>query len=173
MRLAARILIAVLSAALLWSCGGSASKGGSGSGEPDREEQQSRSVSDILSGPVEHNAAALDACAEKILTGADLDDADVASMIVLAEASAAHISQEVEAVAANDDDADAFNVLTEFATAPWIDSFRTVMRFLSGSDFPEVFRPRIDALVSSVGRINSEIASIGDTRFGGRRFLTL
>lgn len=172
MRYPARIFLAALLAALMWGCGGSTSKRPSDGAEPAPAEQ-SRSVNDILAAPVDHNILALDSYAEKIMTGADLNDADVASMIVLAEATASHIQQEVAALSANDDDADAFNVLTEFGSAPWIRSFSTVFRFLSESDFPEVFRPRIVALVLTVSRINSEIASIGDRRFAGRRFLTL
>lgn len=157
---AAATVAAVVGALMPQSCTCSHHRGGDASGTASADTVVAREPEAILNGPAELDPQALRQYAGAVGGNVSLSEADMAQMTRLCEAAVSRIEAETEQLGRNDDAADTWNVLQEFARQPWVADERTVATFLETVPLRPLLQERVDQLTRTRARLNTVLREL-------------
>lgn len=162
------VLAAVALTALLWSCGGSDGK----KADTAADSIENR-AEDILQQPQVLDENSIEDLAAKITSNQEFNLDQLAQMITQCEATSNRISQEAERLVQVDDPADTYETLTDLAHAPWMESYRTVIAFLTTASLPDEYGQRVEQLLATNRRANEVITGLERKYLKGQEVLNI
>ena len=149
------IVCAILAAAVLGGCSGCSKKT-----EVPADITPADEVHTVLEQPQRFDAQGLDELAEKVRQNADFSPAELANMMIQAEAVSNRVSMEAERLVQVDDPADTYWTLKEFAESQWWADYSTVMEWLGQAQLPGEIATRYGMLLKANKRVNDVITSL-------------
>lgn len=163
-RLLIPISIVVLAAAIFCGCGHSSSSASANDSITPAEKAVI-----TLNSPQVLDRQLMSQMARAIGENAEFNLADFADMITQCEATVNTVEPEIENLDRNDDPADSFGVIDEYARSTWIADYRTIYEFVKGVQLPEDMTARVQGLAKAVERLNTVLEHIDKTQFNGRQ----
>lgn len=136
--------------------------------EPSVELTPEQSAHKILSEPAVFDAQNLEQMAAEIMAEKEFTLEQFSQMIVAVEAVVNRLAQETDLLVANDDAADSWNVLREYAAAPWIGHSATIVDFLEKAPLTDEQASRLKVIHDMALRINACVADIERYQLGER-----
>lgn len=127
----------------------------------------------ILSAPVKFDADALHSYAQSVGDDSDIDATDIAQMVVHSEAAFSRLEAELENLLRNEDPADTYNVLTEFANATWVTDALTIVEFISTISPDPQLQNRVDQLTLTRNRVRTLVAQLCSTQLNRPALLNI
>lgn len=100
---------------------------------------------------------------------------DISTMIILCEGAVSHLQAEADNLQRNDDPADSYNVLSEFAESPVADNVRTIYNYLSLQTTtltPQQAARHIE-LTHAISHLNGTVDMIQTAQLNGRQIFNL
>lgn len=171
---AARVLVCAAAFIVIASTGCSRCSGDRTNDIADTLTTEQMAEINLASKPV-FDREDISGMANAIRGEARFDAADLSKMLVLCDAAVIRLQTEADQLLRNEDAADSFNVLSEFASSPWTADVRTIYDFLSHADTPlnDAQRQRRISLTRSITRLNETVSEIENSQLGGRRIFRL
>ncbi len=143
---------------------------GSSGDDADSVLTPEQSAHRILQHPVAYDQRSLSEYAEDIRKGKAFTVEENSMMIVTVESAFTKFGQELEYLSANDDAADSWNTLTEYARSAWPNDVAVVTDYLSNkATLNSEQVPRMQAIVRSIDMYSTVIRQIEDRQLDGRR----
>jgi hypothetical protein len=144
-------------AALIWGCGRSSSNDRPSGGEQLSDDQ---AIEQIATDSVTFDECTLDEYAHAISRNEDIDDVQLAYMVMHCKAAAEHLDSIITGLQKNNDAADTYNVLTELAQARWLSDYKYIVHFLKSMSLPSQLQQTFNDIVSINDRINQSVGKI-------------
>ena len=151
------ITLTIMLAALFTGCGRSSSNDRPSQGEQIPEDE---AVEQIMLGSVDFDECTLDDYAHTIARGEDIDDVQLANMVMHCRAAVDHLDSIVASVRHADDVADTYNVLSELQQARWLDGYIHILRYLNSMTLPSEFAAAVENINQDNGKMARAIAEI-------------
>ena len=122
----------------------------------------------ILSEPAVFDPQNLESMAAEIKADHTFDVEQISLMIVAVESALNRLEQDTELLVANDDAADSWNVLSEYAAQPWIGHSATIVGFLDRAPLNAEQASRVTVIHETSKRINTLVGHIESRQLKGR-----
>lgn len=122
----------------------------------------------ILSEPAVFDPQNLESMAAEIKANHSFDVEQISLMIVAVESALNRLEQDTELLISNDDAADSWNVLSEYAAQQWIDHSTTIVQFLDKAPLSTEQASRVAVIHDTSKRINTLIGQIEKQQLRGR-----